>query len=222
VIQTSWGRPQIWRLPSNLKRSWNLGFQEHQESTRGICTSSSLCKKSWERKAKSWAQAQTSHPRAPPTRLNLEEDFKCERDGEMSALSQVRWAINVWVSSRIEEERESSIYSHGSKTSRLTRILAENRLNRPLTPLVTWLPVWLADCRSEVRGTETSWAAPQDQFSWSRPESFGEKTPAQLPGASSAGYGQRGPQLKLKVQLSRSPAQLKSSAAAEEAHHSWS
>ena len=45
VIQTSWGRPQIWRLPSNLKRSWNLGFQEHQESTRGVCTSSSLCKR---------------------------------------------------------------------------------------------------------------------------------------------------------------------------------
>jgi hypothetical protein len=89
------GVPQIWRLPSNLKRSWNLGFQEHQESTRGVCTSSSLFKKRWERKAKSWAQAQTSHPRAPPTRLNLEEDLSVREMGERSALSQVRWAINV-------------------------------------------------------------------------------------------------------------------------------
>jgi hypothetical protein len=165
-------------------------------------------------------------------------------------------------------EREGSIYSHGSKTSRLTRNLAENRLSRPLgrlnrpltgqqtvcqsdcqtdwqtdlqagqtgqdrlnrllTPLVTWLPIWLADCRSEVKGSETSWAAPQDQFSWSRPESFGEKTPARLPGGKfSWVWSKRSTtevevQLELKVQLSWSPAQLKSSAAAEEAHHSWS
>ena len=174
-----------------------------------------------------------------------------------------------------KRERGGSIYSHGSKTSRLTKNPAENllnrplgrlnrpltgqqsvcqsdcqtdwqtdlqagqtrqdrlnrplgRLNRPLTPLATWLPVWLADCRSEVRGSETSWAAPQDQFSWSRPESFGEKTPAQLPwGKFSWVWSERSiaeveVQLELKVQLSWSPAQLKSSAAAEEAHHSWS
>jgi hypothetical protein len=36
------------------------------------------------------AQAQTSHLRAPPTRLNLEEDLSVRKKGERSALSQVR------------------------------------------------------------------------------------------------------------------------------------
>jgi hypothetical protein len=34
-------------------------------------------------------------PRAPPTKFNLEEDLSVRDMGERSALSQVRWAINV-------------------------------------------------------------------------------------------------------------------------------
>jgi hypothetical protein len=113
-------------------------------------------------------------------------------------------------SAALKKGGEGSIYSHGSKTSRLTRNPTENRLNRPLTGQQTdlqagqtwqdrlnrplgqlnrpWQP-WWPDCQSDWQtagqkseGSETSWTAPQDQFSWSRPESLGEKTSAQLPG----------------------------------------
>jgi hypothetical protein len=41
---------------------------------------------------------------------------------------------------------EGSIYSHGSKTSRLTRNPSENRLNRPLTGQQT---VCQSDCQTD-------------------------------------------------------------------------
>ena len=52
-----------------------------------------------------------------------------------------------------KREREGSIYSHGSKTSRLTRNLAENRLNRPLgrlnRPLTGQQTVCQSDCQTD-------------------------------------------------------------------------
>ena len=110
VIQTSWGRPQIWRLPSNHKRSWNLGFQEHQESTRGVCTSSSLLKKEMGEDSQIVSTSTNLTPKSSSNKVESWGRFKCERDGEMSALSQVRWAINEWVSSRIKEERERVLF----------------------------------------------------------------------------------------------------------------
>lgn len=159
--------------------------------------------------------------------------------------------------SRIKEERErgGSIYSHGSKTSRLTKIPAENRLNRPLgrlnRPMTGQQTVCQSDCQTDwqtdLQAGQTGQdrlnrppravepppdtpgdltasltgrlqiisqrvrdqlSCPQDQFSWSRPESFGEKTPAQLPwGKFSWVWSERSiaeveVQLELKVQLS--------------------
>ena len=160
------------------------------------------------------------------------------------------------MSSHIKEEREGSIYSHGSKTSRLTRNLAENRLSRPLgrlnRPLTGQQTVcqsdWQTDWQTDLQAGQTGQdrlnrppprvvepppdtpgdlttsltgrlqirsqrvrdqlSCPQDQFSWSRPESFGEKTPAQLPGGKfSWVWSKRSTaevefQLELKVQLS--------------------
>jgi hypothetical protein len=67
-------------------------------------------------------------------------------------LSQVRWEINVGMFSSLEEGVWGPIYSHGSKTSRLTLDPAWNRLNRPpravepsLACQADCLPVWLAD-----------------------------------------------------------------------------
>ena len=56
--------------------------------------------------------------------------------------------------SRVEEERErGSIYSHGSKTSRLTKNPAENRLNRPLgrlnRPVTGQQSVYQSDCQTD-------------------------------------------------------------------------
>jgi hypothetical protein len=96
--------------------------------------------------------------------------------------------------------------------------------------------LWWPDCQSDWQtagpkseGSETSWTAPQDQLSWSRPESLGEKTPAQLSGdkfswcmvreVHSWSWSSAGVE---RAQLSWSPAQLKSSPAAEEAQLSWS
>jgi hypothetical protein len=132
VIQTSWGRPQIWRLPSNLKRSWNLGFQEHQERTRGVCTSSSLCKRDGRGK-KIVSTSTNLTPKSSSNKVESWGRFKCVRDGEMSALSQVRWAINEWVFSRIEEERERGLFI----------ATAQKLAVWPKTPLKTgWTAPW--------------------------------------------------------------------------------
>jgi hypothetical protein len=56
------------------------------------------------------------------------------------------------VYSSIEEEREGSIYSHCSKTSRLTRNLAENRLSRPLTGQQT---VCQTDWQTDLQAGQT-------------------------------------------------------------------
>jgi hypothetical protein len=36
-IQTSWGRPQLWRLPSNLNPSRNSKVPRTKNLTRGVC-----------------------------------------------------------------------------------------------------------------------------------------------------------------------------------------
>jgi hypothetical protein len=93
------------------------------------------------------------------------------------------------------------------------------------TPLATCLPVWLADCWSEVRDQLNCPSGPVQlvltrEFRRENPCSTTRRQ-VQLV------YGQRGSQLKLssaeveKAQLSWSLAQLKSSAAAEEAQLSW-
>jgi hypothetical protein len=56
-LQTSWGHPQPWRLPSNLKSPWNLGFQELQERTRGVCNKLKNLEWDGREKPNSWAQA---------------------------------------------------------------------------------------------------------------------------------------------------------------------
>ena len=76
-----------------------------------------------------------------------------------------------------------------SLTARLTGRLACRLVRHDRTGWTApWQP-WWPDCQSDWQtagqkseGSETSWTAPQDQFSWSRPESLGEKTPSQLPG----------------------------------------
>jgi hypothetical protein len=51
---------------------------------------------------------------------------------------------------------EGSIYSHGSKTSRLTRNPAENRLNRPLTGQQTvYQSDWQTDWQTDLQAGQT-------------------------------------------------------------------
>jgi len=51
-----------------------------------------------------------------------------------------------------KRERGGSIYSHGSKTSRLTKDPAENRLNRPLTGQQT---VCQSDWQTDLQAGQT-------------------------------------------------------------------
>jgi hypothetical protein len=100
--KTSWGRPQIWRLPSNLNLSKTLGFRKQQYRTRGVCNK--LKRWEWEERGKpnSWAQAQTTHPRGSFNQFDLRARSGV-RGREGVPLSRVRWAISVWVTSSYEE-----------------------------------------------------------------------------------------------------------------------
>jgi hypothetical protein len=195
------------------------------EENQIMSTSTNLTPKSSSNKVESWGR------------------FKCERDGEMSALSQVRWAINEWVFSRIEEERERVLFIvmaqklavwpkttpktgwtapwqvsrlSASLTARLTGRLNCRRIRQARTGWTTpqggwtapWYP-WRPDCQSD-------WQTADQKSEGQRPVELPPRTSSagldqtvlerkpqlSCPGASSARYGQRGPQLKLKFSWS--------------------
>jgi hypothetical protein len=189
--------------------------------------------------------------------------------GELSALSQVRWAINVCVSSRIEEGRERVLFivtaqklavwpETSQKTGWAALRVVEPPPDRSVDCLPDWLPDWLADwpaggldrsgpvepppdtpgdltasltgrlqIRSQ-RGQRPVELPPRTSSAGLDQRVLERKPQLSCPGASSAGvWSKRSTaeaevQLELKAQLSWSPTQLKSSAAAEEAQHSWS
>jgi hypothetical protein len=183
-----------------------------------VSTSTNLTPKSSSNKVESWGR------------------FKCERDEEMSALSQVRWAINVWVSSRIEEERERVLFIvtaqklvvlpetsqktgwtapwqvsrlSASLTARLTGKLTCRRVRQVRTGWTApWHP-WWPDCQSDWQTADQKSEGQRPVELPPRTSSVGldqrvleRKPQLSCPGASSAGYGRRGPQLKLKFSWS--------------------
>jgi hypothetical protein len=106
----------------------------------------------------------------------------------------------------------------------------------PLTSLATCLPVWLADCWSEVRGVRDQLNCPSKPVQLVLTREFRRENPSSTSQRQvRLVYGQRGSQLKLKfswswesstvvekAQLSWSLAQLKSSTVVEKAQLSWS
>jgi hypothetical protein len=150
----------------------------------------------------------------------------------------------------LKKGEKGSIYSHGSKTSRLTRNLAEDRLSCPLgrmnRPLTGQQTVCQSDCQTDWQTDLQAGQTGQDRLNrppravepppdnpsdltasltgrlqirsqrGQRPVELPPRTSSagldqrvlerkpqlSCPGASSAGYGQRGPQLKLKFNCS--------------------
>jgi hypothetical protein len=110
-----------------------------------------------------------------------------------------------------------------SLTGRLSRRLVK-LTKTPLIAQTTCSPVWLADCKSEVRGVRDQLNCPSGPVQLVLTREFRRENSSSTSRRQvQLVYGQRGSQLKLssadveKAQLSWSPAQLKSSAAAEEA-----
>jgi hypothetical protein len=122
----------------------------------------------------------------------------------------------------------------GRQACSLTRLTGP--VEPPLTSLATCLPVWLADCWSEVRGIRDQLNCPSGPVQLVLTREFRRENPNSTAQRQvQLVYGLRGSQLKLKfswswesstvvekAQLSWSSAQLKSSAAADEAQLSWS
>jgi hypothetical protein len=122
---------------ATLNRLETLGFQKHQNHIRGVCNK--LKRLEWDGRGKlnPWAQAQTSHQRAPSNELNLEQVWVREEEEVCLCLKlgeQWMWGwpatFKRWV--------WGYIYSHGSKLAVWPDISNWNRLNRPWQ---TWQPV---------------------------------------------------------------------------------
>jgi hypothetical protein len=64
-IQTSWGSPQIWRLPSNLNPSWNPRVWRTTISHKRCLQQAQGMRARWERKTKSKSTSTNLTPKGP-------------------------------------------------------------------------------------------------------------------------------------------------------------
>jgi hypothetical protein len=103
-LQSSWSRPQIWRHISNLKPFWNLGFQEHHKTHKRCLQQAQEIRMRWEMETKfvSTSTSTTLTPKGSFNRVESRASFGWERERSLP-LSQVRWAMNVGVTSSIKE-----------------------------------------------------------------------------------------------------------------------
>jgi hypothetical protein len=260
-LQTSWGRPQIWRLPRNLKSYRNLGFQEHQECTRGVCNKLKILN-GMERKNKFVSTSTNLTPKSSSNQVESRARFKCvrERGEECFCLKlgdQWMWVCSaalkrgVWVLFIVTAQKLAVWARTPSKigwtapgrsgrlsasltvrlTGRLTHSLT--RLTKPVEPplitLATYLPVWLVDCWSEVRGVRYQLNCPSGPVQLVLTREFRRENPSSTARRQAQlVYGQRGSQLKLKFSWSwesstiveKAQLQLKKFNSAE-VHLSW-
>jgi hypothetical protein len=79
-LQTSWGRPQIWRLPSNLKPSWNSRVSRTTKSHKRCLQQAQEIRMRWERKTKSMRTSTNLTPKGSFKQLNLEQVWVREEE----------------------------------------------------------------------------------------------------------------------------------------------
>jgi hypothetical protein len=80
LIQTSWGRPQPWRLPSNLNPSRNSKVPRTTSSHKRCLQKAQEMRRRGERKTKSKVTSINLTPRALQS-SDFDSDLGCEREG---------------------------------------------------------------------------------------------------------------------------------------------